>query len=136
MNILDKSFKYINILEKSMNACWLRNEVISNNIANVNTPKFKRSIVKFEDILTESIYNNSIKAKLTHKKHLPVGVDIDNIEPIITKDRTSKYRKDGNNVNIDVEMANLSKNTIKFNMLSQRVSQNLRKIKLAVKDGR
>ncbi|QEK12283.1 flagellar basal body rod protein FlgB [Crassaminicella thermophila] len=136
MNILDKSFKHINILEKSMNASWLRNEVISNNIANVNTPKFKRSIVKFESILAERISNDRIEVKLTHKKHLPLEIDIDDIEPTVIKDRKSKYRKDGNNVNIDVEMANLSKNTIRFNMLSQIVSQNLRKLKLVVKDGR
>lgn len=137
MNILEKSFKNMNILEKSMDASWLRNEAISNNIANVNTPKFKKNVVKFESVLAESLSDTSIEGRLTHEKHLPVGtVNIDQIEPTVTKDFTTKYRKDGNNVNIDVEMANMAKNTIRFYALKEMVSSNLQKIKLAVKDGR
>ncbi|TCO79956.1 flagellar basal body rod protein FlgB [Marinisporobacter balticus] len=137
MNVLDKSFKNMNILEKSMNASWLRNDATSNNIANVNTPKFKRNVVKFESVLAESLSDTSIGGKVTHEKHIPIGnVNIDQIEPMVTKDFTTKYRKDGNNVNIDVEMANMAKNTIRFYTLKEAISSNLQKLKLAVKDGR
>ncbi|MCT4618605.1 MAG: flagellar basal body rod protein FlgB [Marinisporobacter sp.] len=134
MNILNKSFKNINILEKSMDACWLRNEVTSNNMANVNTPKFKRSVVEFESILAQNLSSKPIKEKLTHEKHLSVGnLNINQINPTITKDTTSKYRKDGNNVNVDVEMANLSKNTIRYYMLKESMSSNLQKLKMVIK---
>ncbi|MCT4606713.1 MAG: flagellar basal body rod protein FlgB [Marinisporobacter sp.] len=137
MNILNKSFRNINILEKSMDATWLRNEVISNNMANVNTPKFKRSVVKFESILAQNLVGQPIKEKLTHEKHLPVGeVNMNQINPTIIKDTTSKYRKDGNNVNVDVEMANLSKNTIRYYMLKESMASNLQKLKMVIKDGR
>lgn len=137
MKVLENSFNNMKILEKSMDASWLRNEAISNNIANVNTPKFKKNVVKFESILAESLSSNSIEGRLTHEKHLSVGaVNVDNIVPTVTKDYTTKYRKDGNNVNIDVEMASMAKNTMRFYALKEMVSSNLQKIKLAVRDGR
>ena len=135
--MLDKSFGNIKYLEKSLNASWLRNETISNNISNVNTPGYKRESVAFESILKASMQNIGIEGKVTHEKHLPIGnVGIDHIEPSISKDFNSKYRRDGNNVNIDVEMANLAKNTIQYNMMTQRVSGKLSKLKSIVKDGR
>ncbi|WZL74835.1 flagellar basal body rod protein FlgB [Clostridiaceae bacterium 35-E11] len=137
MGILDKSFQHMNVLEKSLNASWLRNEVIANNMANVNTPNFKRSTVKFESILKDAWSNDTVEGKRTHQKHLPVGnVGMDRIEPMVGKDTTSKYRKDGNNVNIDVEMANLAKNTMNFYLIRQRISDKLRTLKIVVKDGR
>lgn len=135
--MLDKSFVSIKILEKSLNTSWLRNETISNNISNVNTPGYKRERVEFESILKDYMLNIGIEGKVTHEKHMPIGnVSIDNIEPSISKDMQSKYRRDGNNVNIDVEMANLAKNTIQYNMLAQRVSGKFSKLKSVIKDGR
>ncbi|MBB6216468.1 flagellar basal-body rod protein FlgB [Anaerosolibacter carboniphilus] len=135
--MLNKSFGNIKTLEKSLNASWLRNETISNNIANVNTPGYKRESVEFESILKDSLLNIGIEGKMTHEKHMPIGaVDIDHIEPSISKDFNSKYRRDGNNVNIDVEMASLAKNTIRYNMMTQRVTGKLNKLKSIVKDGR
>ncbi|KXG75740.1 flagellar basal body rod protein FlgB [Thermotalea metallivorans] len=135
--MLDRSFGNIKILEKSLNAAWLRNEAISNNIANVNTPGYKREKVEFESILKDSLMHLGIEGKLTHEKHIPLGnLGIDHIGPVIQKDFTSKYRRDGNNVNIDVEMANLAKNTIRYNMMAQRISGKFNKLKQIMKDGR
>ncbi|QXM06155.1 flagellar basal body rod protein FlgB [Crassaminicella indica] len=137
MSILNKSFSNINILKMGMDACWLRNEAISNNIANVNTPKYKRNIVKFESILAQNLSERSIEGKLTNENHLPVGnVSIDKVKPIVTKDYTNQYRKDGNNVNIDVEMANLSKNTIRYYMLKESITSDFQKLRIVIKDGR
>ncbi|SHI80606.1 flagellar basal-body rod protein FlgB [Geosporobacter subterraneus DSM 17957] len=135
--MLDKSFGKMRSLEKSMDALWLRNGAISNNIANVNTPGYKRDIVEFESLLKESLSGYSIKGKMSHERHIPVGaMTIDNIEPTIKKDVNSKVRKDGNNVNIDAEMANLAKNNIAYNMAAQRISGKMNKLKLVIKDGR
>lgn len=137
MMIVDKYFDHMKILEKTMDALWLRNEAISNNIAHVDTPKFKRNQVNFESILKESLSGTTVKGKLTHEKHLALGGrELENIEPVVTKDFYTKYRRDGNNVNIDVETTNLSKNQIKYNAVAQRISQNLHKLKLVIKDGR
>ncbi len=135
--MIDKSFGNIKALEKSLNASWLRNETISNNIANVNTPGYKRESVEFESILKDRLQNIGIEGEMTHENHMPIGnVGIDHIEPSISKNMNSKYRRDGNNVNIDVEMANLAKNTIRYNMMTQRISGKLSKLKSIIKDGR
>ncbi|MFZ5966599.1 MAG: flagellar basal body rod protein FlgB [Bacillota bacterium] len=135
--MLGKSFSHLKALEKTLDAAWLRNEAVSNNIANVNTPNYKRSDVEFEKMLKSSMSAYTIQGSVTHEKHMPIGVGtIDQIEPTVTTDFSTKYRKDGNNVNIDVEMAELAKNTIRYNMLTQRLSGELRKLKMVIKDGR
>ncbi len=133
--MLDKSFKNINLLERSLNGSWLRNEVVSNNIANVNTPNFKRQEVKFEEYLSESISNLSIEARTTNSKHIQINGGSKN-QPVVVTDSNSKVRKDGNNVNIDVEMARLAKNSLYYNTVSQRVSSYFNKLRLVTKDGR
>lgn len=135
--MLDKFFGNTKVLEKSMNALWMRNETISNNLANVDTPGYKREVVEFESLLKESMSGYSIKGKVTHEKHMPVGtMEAHSIQPIHKREENTKYRKDGNNVNVDVEMANLAKNTITYNMVSQRIQGKMNKIKQIIKDGR
>ncbi|WP_129596914.1 flagellar basal body rod protein FlgB [Anaerophilus nitritogenes] len=137
MDIFNKSFGNINVLKKSLDASWMRDEAISNNIANANTPKYKRNMVQFESILKENLATSSIQGARTHEKHLFIGKqNIEDIKPMKTKDLNSKYRKDGNNVDVDVEMAELAKNTIRFNMVSQRINSNFKKLKMIIKDGR
>jgi len=134
--LLDKSFKGMGILEKSLNASWLKNEAISNNIANVNTPNYKREEVKFDTILNESMAGLSVEGKLTNRKHIPINNPQFLGQPGVVRDYNSKARKDGNNVNIDVEMANLAKNSLYYNTLSQRLTGYFNKLKLVIKDGR
>ncbi|RKD27794.1 flagellar basal-body rod protein FlgB [Caminicella sporogenes DSM 14501] len=134
--MLDKTFKDISIYQKALSAAWLRNEAISNNIANVNTPGYKRKDVKFEKILKEFLNDNSFKLKTTHPKHISNKNDIEDIEIQITTEYNTSFRKDENNVNIDTEMAELAKNTIKFNALIKQLNGKLHRIKMCITDGR
>lgn len=133
-SMLGKSFKSIGFLERSLDASWLRNEVISNNIANVNTPNYKRQDVKFEALLNENISALSIELKLTHNKHM--GFDSGNGQPVVFQDQRGPVRKDGNNVNIDTEMAESAKNTLYYNTLAQRVTGKFNKLRIVARDGR
>ncbi|MEW9123736.1 MAG: flagellar basal body rod protein FlgB [Thermotaleaceae bacterium] len=135
--MLNKPFGNITFLEKSLDALWMRNESIANNLANIDTPGYKREFVAFESLLKESMSSYSIKGKTTHENHMPIGAtDIHRVQPLLKKDENSKYRKDGNNVNIDVEMANQAKTTIAYNMVSQRIQSRMNKIKQVIRDGR
>ena len=49
------AFNYINVLEKAADASWIRNAAISNNIANVDTPGYKRKDVDFEKYLQSAV---------------------------------------------------------------------------------
>src|SRR5690554_172218 len=100
----------INILSKSLDASWKRNEVITNNIANAETPNFKRTEVVFEDILKEQLSNKKLEGVITDSKHIPINSkNINDLKYKLKKDNSYSARLDGNNVDIDVEMAERAK---------------------------
>ncbi|MGB9779290.1 flagellar basal body rod protein FlgB [Caldanaerobacter sp.] len=127
----------IDLLAKGLYASTVRSNVIANNIANVDTPNFKRSEVKFEEILKEALYGNKLKGYVTHPSHIPIGPPlVYSIRPEIYQINTTSMRLDGNNVDIDYEMSQLAKNQLYYYALVQRVSGELNSIMTAVKDGR
>ena len=131
--MINKIFSKTNLLEKALDACWVTNEVISHNIANVETPGYK----KFKVYLEES--QNNFRISSTHKnpKFIPIGKDkplSNNI--VITRDYSTSMRKDGNNVDIDVENAELAKNSLKYNILAQQLAKELSLIKQSINEGR
>jgi flagellar basal-body rod protein FlgB len=121
------------LLEKALDAAWLRNEAISNNIANVNTPGYKRSYVRFEELLSESVGKFQISGLKKDERFLPIGKDtVDSVSPQVMKENFTSMRRDKNNVDIEVEMAELAVNTIKYNALIAQISKEFSKVKLAI----
>lgn len=125
----------INILSDALNAAWIRNQVISNNIANVDTPNFKRSIVKFEDILASALEGKKVVGYTTNPRHIPIGNGV-NVQPVIEKVDDTSYRMDGNNVDIDNEMVQLAKNNLWYDSLITRLSGEFNSIKSVINSGR
>ncbi|QUH31433.1 flagellar basal body rod protein FlgB [Vallitalea guaymasensis] len=118
--ISNNMYNGINILGKSLDASLMRHNVISENIANEDTPGYKRKDVKFEGLLQEALLSNN---KLS-------DIDTNALTPQVVVDKANlSYRLDGNNVNIDTEMTELTKNQIKFNVLVDQVSNNFSRIK-------
>ena len=135
--MIEKIFNRTKVLEKALDASWKKNEVISHNIANVDTPNYKRKTVKFEEFLEDAINSSKIKGSQTHEKHIPIGYDsIDNIKIDISTDYSDySMRLDGNNVDIENEMAQLAKNNIKYSTLTQRISGMFKSIKSVIREG-
>jgi flagellar basal-body rod protein FlgB len=125
-------------LEKSLDATWLRNEAISQNIANVDTPGYKKKTVAFEELLSSAIDKNSLKGFRTDPRHIPIGgSNVEEIPIKITEDNKSlAMRLDGNNVDIDSEMADLAKNSIQYNTVTQSLNTQFKRIKSAINEGR
>ncbi|WP_378957112.1 flagellar basal body rod protein FlgB [Pelosinus sp. sgz500959] len=123
------------VLEQALSASSLRQKVISNNIANVNTPGYKKSEVSFEDMLQNAIGGDKLPMVKTNERHLGMGKDSIPNPQINTMSNTS-IRTDGNNVDIDVEMADLAKNSIYYNAVVQQISNYFSGIKSAIKEGR
>ena len=109
--INSNAFDYINVLDKTADASWIRNEVLSNNLANVNTPNYKRQDVAFERELERALGNSRYKtmdAKVS-------GLKISRLKPRPYTDYSIfSYRMDGNNVDIDTENVTLAANQIKY----------------------
>jgi flagellar basal-body rod protein FlgB len=92
-------------LEVAIRGTEQRQSVLSNNLANVNTPGFKRSDVSFQSALADAL--GSAKSSSD-----TAGVDATSFTT--QTDNTTDMRLDGNNVDADVEAANLSKNQLLF----------------------
>ena len=122
-----------------MTAATIRQEVIANNIANVNTPNYRKSVVEFEDMLAREIYGEEPDGKLkmvrTHDKHLPFKPFDFHAEPTITEDNTTIMRVDDNNVDIDIEMASLAKNQLYYNALATQLGGHVTRLKNAISSG-
>lgn len=119
-----------------MTAAGIRQEVIANNIANVNTPNFRKSNVEFEELLAREIYGEESDGKLkmarTHDKHLPYVPLEFRAEPTIEQDNSTIMRVDDNNVDIDIEMATLAKNQIYYNTIVTEFGAHVSRLKAAI----
>lgn len=135
--MLDKMFSSVNTLQKGLNASWLRNEVISNNIANVDTPGFKASRVRFEDLMASAVENGADSGtgmEVTNERHIQGGQAsaFEQVEPEIITDETTSVRLDGNNVNIENEMVELAKNSIEYYATVSKINSEFRKLNTAI----
>lgn len=118
-------------LGRGLQAATMRHEVISNNIANVNTPNFKKSEVVFESLLAKELGLDS-KGKLamvrTNDKHLPMAPE-GGATAQIHQVTTTSMRTDNNNVDIDVEMASMAKNQLYYNAMARNIGGYITKMK-------
>lgn len=127
----------IYLLEKSLDYLWAKNEVISNNIANANTPGYKRYDVRFGDYLDKEKSKFSTGSYVKNSKFLPIGKDRNYmVAPQVVRDSNTSMRKDGNNVDIDIENAELAKNSINYNVIASQLTKELSMIKQAINEGR
>lgn len=117
------AYNYINVLEKASDASWTRNSVISNNIANVDTPGYKRKDVQFEQYLQSAVSGGcSLNDNVAE-------ADLESLTGTTYTDyATASYRIDGNNVDIDTENAELAKNQIKYYTMLDSISQEFKRI--------
>lgn len=124
------AFDYINVLDKAADAAWLRNEVIANNIANVDTPGYKRQDVNFEDALNQAL-------KWTHMSDLDNQVHNVSMNRLKVSTYTDAvgyaYRVDGNNVDIDTENAELASNQIKYEGIANSILSEFKNIQAVLK---
>jgi len=114
-------------IEKALDVAWKRNEVISENIANVDTPGYKRKDIQFEDYLNSELKSGRIKSKLK----LSGGGTI----RVVTDNANYSYRLDGNNVDIEREMAVMAENTIRYYTLINRINGQFNKIRTIIRGG-
>ena len=123
----------INLLEKAMNGGVLRHSILTDNLANVNTPGFKKSDVSFRSTL-DSVLVSTLQLKTTKSKHLKAG-EVKS-EPAVVRFPETSLRNDGNNVDIDMELASLAENTLYLNSLTQFLSAQLGLLRQSISEGR
>jgi flagellar basal-body rod protein FlgB len=128
--MFDKSYGKINLFNQALTASWMKNQTIANNIANVNTPNYKRETVEFESMLQSAMGSSVGPMMKTHEKHMPMAADL---TPRVVKDTSTSFRKDGNNVNVDTEMAELAENQIRYNAITKQLNDTIKRLRLSIK---
>lgn len=130
-------FTNIGYLQKALDGTWQRDEIISHNISNIDTPNYKKQGVSFESQLQAIIEGEGFKGRKTRERHMDIGLSSDqNFQPSTYIVNDTNMREDGNNVDIDTEMVNQAKNTIAYLYLAEKTNQNLRRIKNVINEGR
>ena len=121
------------LLNRAMSAESLRWKATTNNIANAETPYFKRSDVKFESQLKRALKSESpypFKAKMTSPKHIPFHkpVDFREVTPKVHYEYDTSFNNNKNNVDIDQEMVNAAQTTLRYKSFANFMGRNFRKI--------
>lgn len=137
--MLERYFNTPNLtaLNKALDASTLKGQVIANNIANNDTPNFKRSEVIFEDKLKEALnakksYN---RLRITDDRHMQVGsgnTSLEAFQPDLETFNNLTYRNDGNNVDIDYEMTESAKNKIYYDAVVQSMNSEFSLLRMAI----
>ncbi len=123
-------YNYINLLSKAADASWVRNTVLNNNLANVSTPGFKRSDIAFEDYLKKDLSSAGTNVFMDQAV---AGVDLSKLNVTTYVDQKElSYRLDGNNVDVDVENANLAQNSIRYYTLLDSITQEFSRIRMVL----
>ena len=118
------------LTEKVLDYLWARQTVTLNNIANVDTPGYKRQDVSFENELRQALGGSrymSVDAKVANLR-------VNELKPRTYTDHANfSYRTDRNNVDIDTENVMLASNQLKYNALMASVNQEFSNLKLVMR---
>lgn len=126
------AFGYVDVLKTAADASWLREEVLTNNIANVDTPNYKRQDVEFITYLKSALEQAGTPASTLTQK-----VNEANLSGITTRtyteNTTLSYRMDGNNVDLSTENAELAAEQINYNALIDSMNNEFTRMKAVLK---
>lgn len=124
------AFDYINVLNTAADASWMRQQAISNNIANATTPGYVREDVAFESELQKALGN----CEYTSMDQKVSALRSKQVTPVAYQDYTGySYRLDGNNVDPDSENVMLAENQLKYQGLLNSISQEFENLKTVMK---
>ncbi len=120
---IDKS---TNLLEKMLDVSAIKHKVIANNIANINTPGYKKMDVSFAEQVKKLIQDTSTS-------------NFDTLQPkiVISKESTGEaIRNDGNNVDMDKEVSSMVRNTLSYNIYTQLLAKKMEMVKSAIENSK
>ena len=121
--MFEKLYAHNDALGFALNAYTIRNDVIQHNIANGDTPGFKRKVLDFEAEFARALDKSKRTGSLNLRKASP---------KVRMVDENFSFRLDGNNVDMELEMVELYKNGIKYDIVSNSVMHNYRKISMVL----
>lgn len=114
--------------ERSLDFLWAKQQVVTNNIANVDTPGYKTKYVTFEET-----FRNRLKAaaETGDREQVQQAIETSSWQVHNTQNETS--RLDGNNVDSDVELMELTRTTLQYQYLLHSVNSDITRLRTAIK---
>ncbi|WP_373533514.1 flagellar basal body rod protein FlgB [Vampirovibrio sp.] len=141
------------VMNKALDGLSKRHKAIASNLANVDTPHYKRRDVTFEGALNHAIREikgqgslarkqasneDPLPMRVSRSEHIPVGhmaASLEEVNPAFTEAEDMEYRMDGNSVDVETEMVQLAKNTERFNAVAKMESGYFRGLRSVITGG-
>ncbi|SDJ72554.1 flagellar basal body rod protein FlgB [Sediminibacillus albus] len=125
----------ISSLEKSLDYASVKNQTISNNIANADTPGYKAQSAVFKNVLQNEM-GSTFQTKRTDSRHINFQPGSAQQSFQVVSNSNTTYNHNGNNVDIDKEMTELAKNQIYYQGLVDRLNGKFSSLQTVIKGGR
>jgi flagellar basal-body rod protein FlgB len=141
------------VMGKALDGLSRRHTAIASNLANVDTPHYRRKDVSFEGALQHAIMESKgqtpanggpasndtpLQMRSTRPEHFGHGsafTSVDDVQPTMSEDDKLQYRQDGNSVDVETEMAQLAKNTQRYVAISNLESREFKGLKSIITGG-
>ena len=141
--MLEGLFGNVNVMEKALNGLSSRQRAIGENIANVDTPRYKRMEVEYERQLRRAVkaeaQTDDLPLATSSARHLSLGPNapaVDDVHASLTQVTDEVFRVDGNNVDVDAEMAKLAETNIRYNAMATMARNKFDGIKTILREVR
>jgi flagellar basal-body rod protein FlgB len=116
---MSKTTNIVDFLEAAIRAESLRQKAIANNIANIETPKYLRVDVKFEELLAKAMES-------------PGSIDLKEIEAEVYQPKNTPVKGNGNDVSFESEVGQMIKNSLRHEAYVRLLSKKYKQIELAI----
>jgi flagellar basal-body rod protein FlgB len=130
--------KSVAILQRGMAVASLRRDVIANNIANADTPNFKRSTVNFEAQLKRALDSENTtvqpQAFLTDPRHISFDEKMNwqDVKPVRQLDYLTQSKSNGNNVDLQEELMSAEQNQMQYSLMAQAAANEFNQLKIVL----
>ncbi len=125
MSIFGNSIQMVN---QSLDYLWLKQSVTSNNISNAETPGYKAEYVTFENS-----YKEQLELAIMSNDNEAINQAIMGATPVVHKSDTEGSRLDGNNVNTEVEMIELTKAALQYQYGLNSINSDISRLRTVIK---
>lgn len=111
------------LLFQQLNFRGERQKVISSNIANIDTPEYKTKNLKFKDTLQKTKEESHLQLAQTHSQHMSLSFSDKKSDFEVYEVKGLVEQNDGNNVNLDAQMSEMSKNNVMFSAIQSSIKK-------------
>lgn len=119
----------VELLEKKLDAVWMRQQVIAGNIANAATPGYKSKTLEFESLLDQRLSQTGTSDDAIQQA-------LKDVQPVVVRQEGTAAREDGNNVDEDKESVEMARALIEYSYLCNSLSSQINRMKYVVTEGR